>query len=87
MGASIFHISKNMSVEFLVLVLFSFLIAFPLAHFFMDKWLNNYEMKVPLSFWIFLFAGAGILIITLATVAVQTIKAASVNPTVSLKQE
>jgi len=87
LGANILHISKNMSGEFLLLVSLSFLIAFPTAHFFMENWLEKYEMRVPLSIWIFFATGGGILFITLITIGFQAVKAASVNPTVSLKQE
>jgi hypothetical protein len=62
-------------------------IAMPLMAMLMKKWLENYAYRTPLSWWIFAFAGAGILLITLATVSFQSLKAALMNPIRSLRTE
>jgi ABC-type antimicrobial peptide transport system permease subunit len=53
----------------------------------MSKWLQNYTLRTSLSIWIFVTAGAGILLITLATVSYQALKAALMNPVKSLRTE
>jgi ABC-type antimicrobial peptide transport system permease subunit len=53
----------------------------------MHNWLQNYQYRTEISWWIFLAAGAGALIITLVTVSFQAIKAAISNPVKSLRSE
>ena len=59
----------------------------PLAYFGMNRWLQNYEYRTDLSYWIFAVAGIGLLVITLLTVSFQSLKAANMNPTKSLRTE
>jgi hypothetical protein len=63
------------------------LIAMPVAWIAMNRWLASYSYHAPLSWWIFASAGAGLLLITLVTVSFQSIKAALMNPTRSLRSE
>jgi hypothetical protein len=53
----------------------------------MDKWLQQYQYRTPISWWVFVAAGAGALGITFFTVSYQTVKAALTNPTTSLRSE
>ncbi len=53
----------------------------------MHRWLENYSYRTSLSWWIFASAGTGILLITLATVSFQSLKAALMNPARSLRTE
>lgn len=87
LGASVFNVWNLLSKEFVLLVAISFLIAFPLAYYFMHNWLQNYEYRTDLSWWIFVVAGIGALLITLITVSFQAIKAAIANPVKSLRTE
>jgi ABC-type antimicrobial peptide transport system permease subunit len=87
LGASILSLWQLLSEEFVLLVFISLLIASPLTLYFMHKWLQNYEYRVNLSFWIFAVSGFGALMITLITVSFQAIKVAVVNPAKSLKSE
>jgi ABC-type antimicrobial peptide transport system permease subunit len=87
MGASVFNLWKLLSRDFVVLVFISLLIAMPTAWYFMHNWLQNYQYRSEISWWIFAVAGAGILIITLLTVSFQSIKAALMNPVKSLRAE
>lgn len=87
MGASVFNLWRLLSKDFVILVLISLLIAVPLAYYLMNNWLQNYQYRSDISWWIFAVAGAGILIITLLTVSFQSIKAALMNPVKSLRSE
>ncbi len=87
LGASVYKLWKMLSTEFVVLVIISLVIAFPLAYYFMSKWLLNYQYRTSLPWWIFVVAGVGALVITLLTVSFQSIKAAVANPVKSLRSE
>lgn len=86
-GASIFTLWKMLSKEFAVLVVISGFIATPLAWHFLGQWIEQYQYRTQLSWWIFVLAGIGALAITLITVSYQAIKAAMVNPVNSLRRE
>jgi putative ABC transport system permease protein len=87
LGANIVSLWTLLSKDFINLVFLSMLISMPLIGLAMNKWLQNYEYHTPLSWWIFAAAGAGILLLTLATVSYQSIKAALMNPAKSLRTE
>jgi putative ABC transport system permease protein len=87
LGAGVVNLWVLLSTDFVRLVLLSMCIAMPLSGVAMSKWLQNYEYHPPLSWWIFAAAGAGTLLITLATVSYQSIKAALMNPVRSLRTE
>ncbi len=87
LGASVFNVWNLLSKEFIALVIISFLISVPLSYYFMHKWLQNYTYRTTLSWWIFIAAGVGALMITLITVSFQSIKAAIANPVKSLRTE
>jgi len=87
LGASVGNLWRLLSTEFIVLVFISLLIAVPLAYYFMQHWLQGYHYKATISWWIFAFAGAGAMIVTLITVSFQAIKAAMANPIRSLRSE
>lgn len=87
LGASVFNVWKLLSKEFIFLVMLSFLIAVPVAWYFMHDWLQNYEYRASLSWWIFAVAGAGALFITILTVSFQAIRAGLQSPVKSLRTE
>ena len=87
LGASILNVWGMLSKEFIVLVGISFIIAAPIGWYFMHAWLQGYEYRTELSWWIFAAAGAGAFAITLITVSFQAIKAALANPVKSLRSE
>lgn len=87
LGASVFNLWKMLSREFVVLVILSCLVAIPLASYFLHQWLQQYEYRTQLSWWIFALTGLGALVITLLTVSYQAIKAALMNPVKSLRAE
>ncbi|WEK34852.1 MAG: ABC transporter permease [Candidatus Pseudobacter hemicellulosilyticus] len=87
LGASIYHIWELLSKDFVLLVMISFLLAAPLAWYFMHQWLNDYKYRTSISWWIFAISCGGALLITLVTVSFQAIKAALTNPVKNLRSE
>ncbi|KAA2243379.1 FtsX-like permease family protein [Chitinophaga agrisoli] len=87
LGASVFNLWQMLSKDFVGLVVISCAIAIPLAWYFLHRWLLQYNYRTQLSWWIFAIAAIGALLITLATVSYQAVKAAVVNPVNSLKAE
>jgi ABC-type antimicrobial peptide transport system permease subunit len=87
LGASVFNLWKLLSKDFVALVVVALLIASPIAYYFMNKWLQDYQLRTELSWWIFAAAGASAMFITLLTVSFQSIKAALANPVKSLRTE
>jgi ABC-type antimicrobial peptide transport system permease subunit len=87
LGASVFNLWSLLSNEFTALVLLSLLIAVPLAYWFMHHWLQDYSYRTTLSWWIFVLAGLGAILISLLTVSYQAIRAAVKSPIGSLRGE
>ena len=87
MGASIGGIVFLLSKEFSRWVFFANIIAWPLAYYFMNNWLNEFAYKINIPFLLFPFAGVLVLIIALLTVSSLTFKAAIANPARSLRYE
>lgn len=87
LGASVISITALLSKDFLKLVLIAFIIAAPLAWYFMYTWLKDFAYKTDLHWWIFAIAGAGSMLIALITVSYQAIRASLMNPVKSLKSE
>ena len=87
LGASVPGVTGLLAKEFLVLVLVAFIIAAPLAWLFMNKWLQDFAYRIHLSWWMFVVAGIGSILIALITVSFQAIKAAVANPVQSLRTE
>jgi ABC-type antimicrobial peptide transport system permease subunit len=87
LGASVTNLWSMLSKDFVVLVVISCFIAAPVAYYFMSKWLIKYEYRTNISWWVFVTAATGAMIITLLTVSFQAIKAAMANPVKSLRSE
>ncbi|GAB3995558.1 ABC transporter permease [Spirosoma daeguense] len=87
LGASVLNVWGLLSKEFVVLVVIAFCLATPLAYYVLSDWLQNYQYRTELSWWIFAVSGLGALTVTLLTVSYQSIKAALVNPVKSLRSE
>ena len=86
-GATTGKVMKLINREFLGLVAISNLIAWPLAWYFMQQWLENYPYRIDLSLWIFLTGAVLALVIAQLAVSWQAYRAASVNPAHSLRYE
>jgi len=87
LGASVFHLWQLLSKEFVVLVIIACLIAGPLAWYLLHVWLQQYQLRTGIAWWIFASAGIGALGITLLTVSFHAIKAAITNPVKNLRTE
>ena len=87
LGASVSSVIYLFSKEFIILVAIGFLIASPIAWYFMDKWLQDYVYRINISWWIFLVGGISAVVIALITVSFQAIKAALASPVKSLRTE
>ena len=86
-GATEANIIQFLSKEFLSWVLLANIIAWPIAFFAMNKWLQNYAFRIELGIWVFLFSGVLAMIIALLTVSYQTINVAATNPIDILRYE
>jgi putative ABC transport system permease protein len=87
LGATAGNILYLFSKEFLVLIAIAFLIATPLAWYFMHQWIQDYVYRTPISLWIFLLGGTASILIALLTVGFRAMKAALSNPVNSLRTE
>jgi putative ABC transport system permease protein len=87
LGASVTQVTQMLSIEFVKLVLLASIIAFPVAWWAMNKWLENFAYRINISWWVFAVAGLAALLIALLTVSFQAIKAAVANPVKSLRTE
>ena len=87
LGSSVRSVVFLLSKDFAKWVLLSNLIAWPLAYFAMNNWLQNFAYRTKINFWLFILSGMIALIISIITVSFQTIKAANADPVKSLKYE
>jgi ABC-type antimicrobial peptide transport system permease subunit len=87
LGATIYNIWRMLSIDFVFLVIISCCIAVPIAYHFLGQWLQKYEYRTEINWWIFALAIISALIITLLTVSFQAIKAALTNPVKNLRTE
>jgi len=87
LGASTSGITYMLSSDFLKLTLLSCLVAFPTAAWMMYNWLKSYPYRIGLAWWVFALAGTMAVLIALATVSFQAIRAALANPVKSLRAE
>ena len=87
LGAGEAGIVAMLSKDFVKLVAVSLVVAFPVAWWMMNEWLDNFAYRISVSAWVFVLAGLGALTIAMATVSFQAIKAAIANPVKSLRTE
>lgn len=87
LGASLGSLWQMLSKDFIALVVIASLLAVPLAIYYLNNWLKTYEYHTDISWWIPVVSVCGALVITLATVSYQAIRAARMNPVKSLRSE
>ncbi len=87
LGATASSIVYLFSKEFIILISIAFVIASPIAWYFMHQWLQDYVYRINISWWVFAAGGLVAIIIALATISFQAIKAAIANPVKSLRTE
>ncbi|MCJ7648693.1 MAG: hypothetical protein MUP85_08775, partial [Candidatus Lokiarchaeota archaeon] len=62
-------------------------IAWPVAYYFMNRWLQDYAYRISIEWWVFAIATFSTVLIAVITVSYQAVKAATANPIKSLKYE
>ena len=87
MGASVGTIVKLINREFLILVLFSNVVAWPIAWYFMKNWLNNFTYRIELTIWPFIISAIIAIIIALLSVSYKALIASRTNPVNALRYE
>lgn len=87
LGASIPNVTGILLREFVILVFCANIIAWPLAYYFMSKWIQNFAFHPGLTLWLFVIAGTIALVIALFTVGYKTLRAAAANPVDKLRNE
>ncbi|MDQ6482493.1 ABC transporter permease [Dyadobacter sp. LHD-138] len=87
LGASVAEIAGMLSKEFLVLILLAILIASPIAWFGMHRWLQDFAYKTEIKWWIFALSGLLTTVLAILTVSWQSIKAALMDPVISLRSD
>lgn len=87
LGAKVSSVMKMLTKDFFILIIIAFIIATPLAYYFMENWLQDFTYRIAINWWVFAFAGSATLLVTMATVSFQAIKAATANPVDALRTE
>lgn len=87
LGATVWSVWRMLTREFVWLVCIALLIAIPIATLLMHQWLQNYQYRTGISWWVYAATGGAAIMITLLTVSWQAIKAARANPVKSLRTE
>jgi putative ABC transport system permease protein len=87
LGASVSNIVNMLSMDFVKLVVVAILIAFPLAWYFMNRWLQDFAYRITIDWKVFLIAGFAAMLIAIITVSAQAVKAALTNPVKNLRTE
>ena len=87
LGANLSQLWILLSKDFVVLVIISCILAVPFSYLAVQSWLEGYQYRVALPWWIFIAASVGTLAITILTISWHVIKVARVNPANTLKVE
>ena len=87
LGASVQSVVGLLSKDFLKLVILANIIAWPIAWWALNNWLNGFAFRIPIQWWIFVAAGLASLLIAMLTVCFQAVRASLANPVKSLKMD
>ncbi|MGB4973927.1 MAG: ABC transporter permease [Cyclobacteriaceae bacterium] len=87
LGANVTEMVSLLSKDLITLVAISFIIAFPLGYYLMNKWLQDFAYKIEIQWWVYAVAGLTTLLIAFFTMSFKTIKSALANPIESLRSE
>jgi len=87
MGASVLRIVRLLSTDFFTLISLAFLVAVPITWWIMNRWLNVFAYRIGISWWMFALSGGAAMIIAMAVVTYQAVKAAVINPVKSLRAD
>jgi putative ABC transport system permease protein len=86
-GATVFDITSLLSKDFLKLVVLAIIIASPVGAWLMGKWLQSFAYRIAIEWWVFAAVGLMAVVIAMATISFQAVKAAMANPVKSLRTE
>ncbi|HET8738016.1 MAG TPA: FtsX-like permease family protein, partial [Pricia sp.] len=87
LGSSVAQIMAMLSTDFLKLVGISFLVAFPLGYYLMEKWLQGFAYHIEIQWWLFALSALITMCIAFATISWKSFRAATMNPVKALKDE
>jgi putative ABC transport system permease protein len=87
MGATTSMLIKILSIDFLKLVLVANIIGWPIAYYFMDQWMTNFEYHASISIWTFIGTGVAVFVIAFLCLLYHSIKVSSISPVKSLRSE
>ncbi|MEP1982835.1 MAG: FtsX-like permease family protein, partial [Maribacter dokdonensis] len=87
LGASVQSVVKLLTKDFIKLVLIAFVLASPIAYYFISRWLEGFTYRIEIKWWVFLASGVLVMVITFLTVGLQSLKSAAANPVKSLRSE
>lgn len=87
LGASTFSISKMFSLEYLKLIIFSSILAWPVSYKFMDIWLQDFSYRITIPVWPFIISALIILFFSILVINIQTLKTSMISPVKSLRYE
>jgi putative ABC transport system permease protein len=87
LGANVSGVVLMLSKDFIKLVFIAAVAAIPIAWFFMQKWLEDFAYRITIPIWVFVLSSAAAMIIAMATISLQVMKAAMANPVKSLRAE
>ncbi|MGZ3946122.1 MAG: ABC transporter permease [Mucilaginibacter sp.] len=87
LGASVSNLTFVLSKNFIRLSLIAIVVALPVTWYAMDKWLQGFNYRITMEWWMFAIAGCSIVLVVFITVSFQSIKAAFANPVKSLRSE
>jgi putative ABC transport system permease protein len=87
LGATVSGLLMMFSKEYARLVVIAFVVAFPLAFYFLNGWLDNFAYHIDLNWWMFVLPGLALITITVLIVSIQSYKTAAADPVKSLRHE
>ena len=87
LGASVLSILRLLSREYVMMIVMSLVIAFPLAYYLMKSWLQNFAYRIDIGWQVFVLAGVISMVLAVLTISFHAIKVASGNPINSLRAE
>jgi putative ABC transport system permease protein len=87
LGATLWGLLRLISKDYIILIGISIALSIPLAWWITNSWLQDFAMRIPLAWWLFAIPSMAVVIISLVTVSVHTLKVAMVDPVNSLRYE
>jgi putative ABC transport system permease protein len=87
LGASVVSILRLLSREYVVMIVMSLVVAFPLAFYLMKSWLQNFAYRIDVGWQVFVFAGVISMVLAVLTISFHALKVARSNPINSLRSE